>query len=88
MAEQMTRRAMLTRTAGAAAVAVTGSNWVFAFDESGNVVKAATKDGKWVPDFFSKKEIELVAKLCETIIPKTDTAGAMDARVSTLERAP
>lgn len=81
MPEQLTRRAMLTRTAGAAALAATSTNWIFAFDDAGNVIKAATKNGEWSPDFLSKKEVEQVALLCETLIPKTDTAGAMEARV-------
>ncbi|MFP6582492.1 MAG: gluconate 2-dehydrogenase subunit 3 family protein [Candidatus Hydrogenedentota bacterium] len=81
MPEQMTRRAMLTRAAGAAATAVTTSHWIFALNDQGEIVRAATKNGKWSPDFFSKKEIVQITLLCETIIPKTDTVGAQEARV-------
>jgi hypothetical protein len=79
MTTKMTRRAMLGMTATATALGAT--NWIFALDGDGNVVKATTKNGKWIPDFFSKKEIVQIEVLCETIIPKTDTAGASEARV-------
>jgi len=81
MTTEITRRNMLGMTATAAATALGASNWIFSFDEDGNVVRAATKNGQWSPDFFSKKEIAQVEALCETIIPKTDTAGASEARV-------
>ena len=85
MNQEITRRNMLglsaTATATAAATALGASEWIFAIDADGNVVKAATKNGQWIPDFFSKKEIAQVEALCETIIPKTDTAGASEARV-------
>ena len=79
MNTEMTRRAMLGMTA--AATALSATDWIFAFDSDGNVVKAETKNGKWSPDFFSKKEIEQVEALCETIIPQTTTSGARAARV-------
>ena len=79
MKPKMTRRAMLGLTATATGLAAT--DWIFALDGDGNIVKAATKNGNWIPDFFSKKEIVQVEALCETIIPKTDTAGASEARV-------
>ena len=33
----------------------------------------------WKPSTFSKDEAELMAELCETILPKTNTPGAKDA---------
>ncbi|HIA47457.1 MAG TPA: gluconate 2-dehydrogenase subunit 3 family protein [Candidatus Hydrogenedentes bacterium] len=84
MTTEITRRSMLGMTATTAATALSAlsaSNWIFAFDEDGSVVKAATKNGQWSPDFFSNKEITQLETLCETIIPKTDTAGASEARV-------
>ena len=81
MTTEITRRNMLGLTATAAATALGTSNWIFAFDEDGNVVKAATKNGQWSPDFFSNKEITQLEAFCETIIPKTDSAGASEARV-------
>ena len=81
MTTEITRRNMLGLTATAAATALGALNWIFAFDEDGNVVKAVTKNGQWSPDFFSNKEITQLEALCETIIPKTDTAGASEARV-------
>ena len=35
----------------------------------------------WIPSFFSEEQIGLVADITETIIPKTDTPGALDAQV-------
>jgi hypothetical protein len=35
----------------------------------------------WVPGFLTKPEGQLVAQIAETIIPKTDTPGAIDAGV-------
>ena len=79
MTTKMTRRTMLGMTATATALGAT--DWIFVLDGDVNVVKAATKNGNWIPDFFSKKEIVQIEALCETIIPKTDTAGASEARV-------
>lgn len=83
MPNEISRRKMLGMTAGAAATALTGSEWAFVVTDSGRVVKAATKDkaAKWKPTVLSKREIDQVAAVCEAIIPRTDTAGARDARV-------
>ena len=35
----------------------------------------------WKPEFFSQKEIDLIAELCETILPETDTPGAKTVNV-------
>ncbi len=74
---------MLGMTAGAAATAIAGPEWIFVVSDSGKIVKAAGKGGgaPWKPVFLSKKEAEQVAAVSEAIIPRTDTAGARDARV-------
>ncbi|MBX2814559.1 MAG: gluconate 2-dehydrogenase subunit 3 family protein [Saprospiraceae bacterium] len=38
-------------------------------------------DPDWAPAFFSEDEATTLGHLAETIIPKTDTPGAMDAKV-------
>lgn len=82
MSEKISRRRMLGMTAGAAATALTGSEWVFEAGSDGRIVKAAKKsEGDWSPVFLSKKEVQQLATVCEAIIPRTDTPGARDARV-------
>ena len=83
MADKISRRKMLGITAGAAATALAGSDWIFTITDSGRIVRAAKKDGAaaWKPVFLKKKEAQQMAAVCETIIPRTDTAGARDARV-------
>lgn len=83
MTGRISRRKMLGMTVGAAATAIAGSEWTFVLSDTGRIVKAAAKEGgvPWRPVFFSKKEAEHVAAVCEAIIPRTDTAGARDARV-------
>lgn len=75
MSHSISRRTILK----ASAAALT-TNWIFALDSYGNIVKAQSNK-EWKPEHFSKKEIERLTKLCETIIPKTDTPGAAEARV-------
>ena len=83
MAEKISRRKMLGISTGAAVTAFTGADWIFTITDSGRIVRAAKKDGAvaWKPVFLTKKEAEKLAAVCEAIIPRTDTAGARDARV-------
>lgn len=73
----LSRRKLLGMAAGAAA----GTSWVFALDAKGNVVRAASADGAFTPSILTPNQLDAVAQLCETIIPRTDTPGAIDARV-------
>lgn len=82
MRNKISRREWLGVAAGAMAAAAPASNWIFALNGDGAIVKAATKDaGDWKPVFFSKRQAEGLANLADAIIPRTDTPGARDARV-------
>lgn len=83
MSKPLSRRKVLGMAAGAAATAVPALRWVFAVGGDGAIVKAAAKagGGEWKPLFFSRRRADAVAALAETIVPRTDTPGARDARV-------
>lgn len=85
--KHISRRSLLKMTAGAA-TAWTGTNWVFRATSDGRIVKAQTHGheagaapAEFKPVFLTGAEVDQIAALCETIIPKTDTPGARDARV-------
>src|SRR5689334_13370154 len=86
MEKRISRRNLLKLSAGAA-TAWTGTNWVFRATSDGRIVKAEThahEAGALPPfkaAFLTDAELQQVAALCETIIPKTNTPGARDARV-------
>jgi hypothetical protein len=44
-----------------------------------NGCKADTSTTGYAPKFFSEDEMTLMAEVCESILPKTDTPGAKDA---------
>lgn len=37
-----------------------------------------SKEPDWIPEFFSPEQGELLAQLCDRIVPATDTPGAID----------
>jgi len=80
----LSRRRLLGLAAAAAAGAASRPvDWVFALAPGGAIVKQARAEGEssYRPVFFSADELEAVARLCDVIIPRTDTPGARDARV-------
>ncbi len=81
MDHELSRRNLLKLTAGAA-TALAGSKWVFRATGDGRIVKAQTSAASvWKPAFFSEAEAQQLAAVCDTIIPRTNTPGARDARV-------
>lgn len=81
MSNEISRRNLLKLSAGAA-TALAGANWIFRATSDGRVVKAQTEGAAaFKPEFFSEAEVQQLAAVCETIIPRTDTPGARDARV-------
>jgi hypothetical protein len=80
--DEITRRAAVGLAAGAAAAVAVGDRWVFAAHD-GEVVKAAAdaSPAGWQPVLLEAREGEALARLVEVLIPRTDTAGARDARV-------
>lgn len=81
MTHEISRRNLLKLSAGAA-TALAGVNWIFRATDDGRVVKAQTEGtAAFKPEFFSEAEVGQLAAVCETIIPRTETPGARDARV-------
>ena len=82
----ISRRALLRLAGGAAAFTSTrsfalvgGTVQLRAAGPSQGPTTGAELD--WRPVFFDRSEALAVARLCETIVPRTDTAGAIDAEV-------
>ena len=77
----ISRRALMRLAGGAAAFASTRS-----FAMVNGVVHAQQAAGgglDWTPIFLDRSEAWAVARMCEAIIPRTDTPGAIDADVPT-----
>lgn len=82
MAKEFTRRKAIGLAVGAAMTAIPGSKWIFVLNEQGAIVKAAAQDDTdWTPVVLNRHHADALAAVCEAIIPRTDTAGARDARV-------
>jgi hypothetical protein len=82
MAKEITRRKAMGIAAGAAITAIPGGKWIFALNGHGTIVKAAVQDETdWSPLVIDSGRIRALAAICEAIIPRTDTPGALDARV-------
>lgn len=77
------RRAAL-KTLGASTIILLqqGPKGVFALGSRHSLVPAQDGDEPWRPRFFTSHENKTVEILTERIIPKTDTPGAMAAKVN------
>ncbi len=81
MGTKISRRRILGLAAGAATTALPASQWLFALDGRGQIVRAAAQDGAdWTPATLTKAEAEATAVLSDIVIPRTTTPGARDAR--------
>lgn len=79
MKPTITRREMMGMTA-AAALTAAGIDWVYTRNLNGDIVIAAGNASDWKPVLFTEAQAESVARLCDVLIPRTDTPGALDAR--------
>ena len=72
----MDRREAIKRSASVAGFALSTSATM-------GILKGCTPSGKpkWPPRFLSKEEVSLVTSLADTVLPKTDTPGAVDVNV-------
>ena len=77
---ELSRRTAVGLAAGAALTVATGERWVFAARE-GDVVKTPGDATAWRPVLFDRTGGEALARVVDTLIPRTSTPGARDARV-------
>jgi hypothetical protein len=79
--KELSRREAVGLAAGVALTLVAGERWVFAASD-GQVVKAAADiTAPWRPVLLDARQGEGLARLVDTLIPRTETPGARDARV-------
>lgn len=82
MREEMTRRRALQLAVGAAATSLTHPGWIFALNRQGTIVKVAvSEDVTFEPQALTREDADSLGRLVDTILPRTDTPGALDARV-------
>ena len=72
----MTRREALKRTAAITGIAVTSSAGI-------GILEGCTPTGDpgWQPKFLKKDEVSCISSIAETLLPKTETPGALDIHV-------
>lgn len=72
----MKRREALRRTAAITGLAVSSSVGM-------GLLKGCTPSGKptWPPIFLKQNEIKLISAIADTILPKTETVGALEVHV-------
>lgn len=72
----MNRRDAIKKTAGIMGMTITASAGI-------GLLKGCTPTGdpKWQPKFLQLDQINLISSIAESILPKTDTPGAIDLHV-------
>ena len=77
---QNSRRDLLVSIAGAGALAAADSKpHIHSHDDDQAVADASA--AVYAPKVFTAAELQTIGALCETIIPRTKTPGALDAKV-------
>ena len=69
----MNRREVLKKTLVLAGISVSGSSAIALLQGCQSI-----SNQKWQPVFFTEQESVIVSSICELIIPKTETPGAID----------
>lgn len=77
----LTRRRLLVGGAAAAGVAVAGAATLGAVPRLGAVAAGAADEVSWQPRFLTPEQAGLTSRLCDLILPRTATAGALDVGV-------